>query len=412
MTVEIIPIRGLPEIGPGDDLARLIAEALRAIELGPAEGDIIVITQKAVSKAEGRVVPLPPEGKGRVVAGETRRVVARRGDLVIAETRHGFVCANAGVDASNVAEGFLSLLPEDPDNSAERIRDALQALTGIPLAVVITDTFGRPWRRGVVNVAIGCAGLPSLVDLRGTKDATGRVLEATVVALADEVAAASGLVMAKDAGIPAAILRGVPADGPALPAGELVRGAREDLFRESPLQAIHNTRPVTRFGTGPVSRDALREAVEVAWPHAARWSFVAVESSPARRRLRSALSELGALEPDERFVLEDAPVLIVACRSIGSAGVDASGGAGVVDETDRGLPSVGAAIERLMLALHSHGLASRQIALTTTAAAGAGQALGLDEEWVPVGCVAVGPRSDDEPPPPRSDGGATFLDLG
>jgi coenzyme F420-0:L-glutamate ligase/coenzyme F420-1:gamma-L-glutamate ligase len=410
MTVEIIPIPGLPEIRTGDDLAGLIADGLRASDLEAVEGDIVVITQKAVSKAEGRVVPLPAEGKGRVVAGETRRVVARRGDLVIAETRQGFVCANAGVDASNVAEGFLSLLPEDPDGSAERIRAGLQARTGIQFAVVITDTFGRPWRRGVVNVAIGCAGLPSLVDLRGTKDATGRVLEATVVALADEVAAASGLVMAKNAGLPAAIVRGVPAEGAVLPAAGLVRGAGEDLFRESPLQAIHNTRPVTGFGRGQVPREALREAVEGGWPDGSEWLFVAVESSVARRRLASVLSLSGAIAPDERSLLEEGPLLMVPCRSTGSLGMNVHQEHGMGAAGERVLLSVGAAVERLMLALHTQRLASRWVA-RIAAPAEARDALGLDEGWAPVGCIAVGPPPEGEPAPPAHTG-ATLLDLG
>ena len=186
MSVEILPLEGLPEIREGDDLAALLAPLLGHAR----DGDVVAVTQKIVSKAEGRVVSDEGEGRSAWVARETQRVVARRDDLVIAETRHGFICANAGVDASNVAPGFLTLLPEDPDASAERIRAGLRERTGRDLAVVITDTFGRAWREGVVNVAIGCAGLASLVDLRGTTDHVGRELEATVVALADEVAAA------------------------------------------------------------------------------------------------------------------------------------------------------------------------------------------------------------------------------
>jgi coenzyme F420-0:L-glutamate ligase/coenzyme F420-1:gamma-L-glutamate ligase len=232
MSVRLIPILGIPEVAEGDDIAALIVSAVRSAGLTLEGGDVVVVTQKAVSKAEGRVVPERPLGKAGWVERETRRVVARRGDLVIAETRHGFVCANAGVDASNVPEGFLALLPEDPDASAERIRAGLEAATGAPLAVVVTDTFGRPWRSGVINVAIGCAGLPSLVDLRGTKDAHGRVLDATIVALADEVAAAGGLVMGKAAGTPAAVVRGLHLEGPHAPAADLVRSPDDDLFRE------------------------------------------------------------------------------------------------------------------------------------------------------------------------------------
>jgi coenzyme F420-0:L-glutamate ligase/coenzyme F420-1:gamma-L-glutamate ligase len=231
MSVEVIPVPGVPEIREGDDLASILTDALRAAGIVLRDGDIVVVTQKVVSKAEGRVVREEPDGKTAWVELETRRVVARRGDLVIAETRHGFVCANAGVDASNVGRGLLSLLPEDPDGTAERIRRSVSELAGTRVAVVITDTFGRAWRHGLVNVAIGAAGLPSLVDLRGSPDATGRTLEVTVVAVADEVAAASGLVMGKADGIPAAVVRGVRAEGLPLPASAIVRPPEEDLFR-------------------------------------------------------------------------------------------------------------------------------------------------------------------------------------
>ncbi|MDP8955886.1 MAG: coenzyme F420-0:L-glutamate ligase [Actinomycetota bacterium] len=243
MTVEVIPVTGIPEVRAGEDLARLLLDALDSSSLALERGDAVVVTQKAVSKAEGRVVPEKPEGKQRWVERETRRIVARRGDLVIAETTHGFVCANAGVDASNVAEGFLTLLPEDPDGSAERLRGALRRALGVEVAVVITDTFGRPWRRGLVNVAIGCAGLPALVDLRGTKDASGRVLEATMVALADEVAAASGLVMGKASGIPMAIVRGLSFNAPPTPARALIRPPEDDLFRTGVVDSRDRTGP-------------------------------------------------------------------------------------------------------------------------------------------------------------------------
>jgi coenzyme F420-0:L-glutamate ligase/coenzyme F420-1:gamma-L-glutamate ligase len=233
VTVEIVPVPGVPEVASGDDLAELIAAALARSGIALADADVVVVTQKVVSKAEGRLVPEQPDGKAAWVARESRRVVARRGDLVIAETRHGFVCANAGVDASNVPRGYLSLLPEDPDASAERLRTALEQAAGLRLAVVVTDTFGRPWRRGLVNVAIGCSGLPSLVDLRGEADANGRPLEVTVVALADEIAAASGLVMGKAEGVPVAVVRGLSPHGDPAPAAALVRPPEEDLFRTS-----------------------------------------------------------------------------------------------------------------------------------------------------------------------------------
>ncbi len=235
MKVEILPVLGVPEVRPGDDLPALLVAAIRSSGLSLEARDVLAVTQKIVSKAEGRVVPVGDGGKAAWVAREARRIVARRGDLVIAETRHGFVCANAGVDTSNVDDGFLTLLPEDPDGTAERIRAAVGEAFEADVGVVVTDTFGRPWRQGLVNVAIGCAGLPSVIDLRGTKDAMGRLLEVTVVALADEIAAATGLVMGKADGVPAAVVRGVRSDGPHLPASALVRGAEEDLFPYSPV---------------------------------------------------------------------------------------------------------------------------------------------------------------------------------
>jgi coenzyme F420-0:L-glutamate ligase/coenzyme F420-1:gamma-L-glutamate ligase len=234
--IEIWPVEGLPEIMHDDDLAAMLAEPLRS--MGARDGDVVAVTQKIVSKAEGRVVPDGGDGRSVWVTRETRRVVARRGDLIIAETHHGFVCANAGVDASNVEEGFVSLLPVDPDASAEALRASLAQRLGLSrLGVVITDTFGRPWRNGLVNVAIGCAGLPAIIDLRGNADHHGRALEVTVVALADEVAAASGLVMGKSARVPVALIRGVDltagAPGRAV---DLIRAPDEDLFREGVIE--------------------------------------------------------------------------------------------------------------------------------------------------------------------------------
>jgi coenzyme F420-0:L-glutamate ligase/coenzyme F420-1:gamma-L-glutamate ligase len=235
MTVRIEPVVGVPEVRAGDDLAGLLADALRPLEL--RGDDVVVVTQKVVSKAEGRVVPVGDAGVSAWIERETVRVVARRGELVVVETRHGFVCANAGIDASNVDAGTVSLLPEDPDASAARLRDGLRERLGVACGLVITDTFGRPWRTGVVNVAIGCAGVPAVVDLRGTPDDRGRLLEATIVALADELAAASGLVMGKAARVPAAVVRGLPPPaGPPGRARDLVRPSDEDLFRAGTIE--------------------------------------------------------------------------------------------------------------------------------------------------------------------------------
>ncbi len=231
MTLSIIPVDGLPEVQPGDDLADLIAE--RAVLL---DGDVLVVTQKVVSKAEGRLVSIGADelrSRAVLVERESIRVLRRRGDLVVSETRHGFVCANAGVDLSNVEPGRAALLPEDGDRSARRIREAVRRRTGVGVGVIVSDSFGRPWRRGSTDVAIGCAGVAAVLDLRGEADAFGRSLQVTEVCVADELASAAELVMGKAAGIAAAIVRGVD---PAWlrqssVAAEIVRSARDDLFR-------------------------------------------------------------------------------------------------------------------------------------------------------------------------------------
>jgi coenzyme F420-0:L-glutamate ligase/coenzyme F420-1:gamma-L-glutamate ligase len=237
--VTLIPLTGIGEVGPGTDLARLIAEAVaperpEGPELLP--GDVLVVTQKVVSKSEGRLVELDhadPAAKVALVERESVRILRRRGDLVISETRHGFICANAGVDLSNVAEGTAALLPEDADRSARRLRAGLERVLGVTVGVIVSDTFGRAWRRGVTDVAIGCAGVAAVVDLKGTLDAGGRELAATEVCVADEIAGAAELVMGKDRGIPAAIVRGVPAAWlrPASVRAEIIRPPDEDLFR-------------------------------------------------------------------------------------------------------------------------------------------------------------------------------------
>lgn len=235
MTLTIIPVTGIPEISAGDEIATLVAEA--AVEQGSplTDGDCVVVTQKVVSKAEDRVVPLDPEdaaARRALVESESVRILRRRADLIISETRHGFVCANAGVDLSNIAEGHAALLPLDSDRSARHIRDALKARHGVKVGVIISDTFGRAWRNGLTDVAIGVAGLAAVVDLRGEQDALGRELLVTEVAVADEIAGAAELVMGKSTGVPAAIVRGLDVawfrDSSVR---ELIRHPNDDLFR-------------------------------------------------------------------------------------------------------------------------------------------------------------------------------------
>lgn len=229
--LEVIGVDGLPEVERGADLAGMIAGAVELLD-----GDVVVVTQKVVSKAEGAMVEVDaddPRGHRQVVEDQSARVLRRRGDLVISETKHGFVCANAGVDLSNVERGQAALLPEDSDRSARRIRDGLRARAGVDVAVIVSDTFGRPWRRGVTDVAIGCAGIGAILDLRGTADALGREMQVTEVAVVDELAGAAELVMGKADGIPVAIVRGV--DSSWFRTGsvhdEVVRSPAEDLFR-------------------------------------------------------------------------------------------------------------------------------------------------------------------------------------
>ena len=231
MKLEIFGVEGLPEIEAGDDLAGMIAEAADL-----ATGDVVVVTQKIVSKAENAMVEVDPDdplSHKPVVEQESVRVLRRRGDLVISETKHGFVCANAGVDRSNVDSDQAALLPDDPDRSARRIRDGIKARSGVEVGVIVSDTFGRPWRRGVADVAIGVAGIRPILDLRGTPDALGRELQVTEVAIVDELAAAAELVMGKTEGIPVAVIRGVDPGwlGPGSIREDLVRPPGEDLFR-------------------------------------------------------------------------------------------------------------------------------------------------------------------------------------
>src|SRR5947207_144789 len=422
MSVEVFPVDGLAEVRPGDDLASMLEEPLRA--LGARSGDVVVVTQKVVSKAEGRVVP--DGDRAGWVERETERVVARRGDLTIAATRHGFVCANAGVDASNVDGGGLTLLPVDPDGSAERIRSALTGSLAIEdLGVVVTDTFGRAWREGVINVAIGVAGIPALIDLRGAPDHTGRELEATIVALADEIAAASGLVMGKAAGVPAALVRGVATGGaPSGSGADLVRGAQDDLFRESPLQALHARRTIRSFAPGPVPREALEEAIRAACtapaPHHTRpWRFSVLVSAPAKRGLLAAIADAwradlrGDATPEDVIarriansdaVLGQAPVLIVPWVSF--SGSHPYGDAERSHaEQEMFLLSGGAAIQNLLLALHAQGLASCWISSTLFCQEESRDVLDMDDGWFDMGTVACGrvPECGAEGPRPPMD---------
>jgi coenzyme F420-0:L-glutamate ligase / coenzyme F420-1:gamma-L-glutamate ligase len=247
-TIQVIGVPSLPEVFEGDDVASLIVEAARRAELQIVERDIFIVAQKIVSKAEGCIVRLESiepsdcakewavaHGKDarvvEVVLRESKRIVRMERGVLIAETEHGFVCANAGVDTSNVAEGTVTLLPRDPDASARRIRSSLEQALGVSLAVIISDTFGRPWREGLVNVALGVSGIAPLIDYRGQNDSHGRPMKVTVMAIADELASAAELVTRKSAGIPVAIVRGLDYEAHEASAAELIRESSIDLFR-------------------------------------------------------------------------------------------------------------------------------------------------------------------------------------
>lgn len=234
--LEIFGIEGIGEVQPRDDLAGIIATAAAEHHGGLRDGDVLVVTQKVVSKAEGKLVavdPDDPRSHKALVEEESVRVLRRRGDLIISETKHGFVCANAGIDLSNVELGYAALLPDDSDRSARRIRDGVRARAGVEVAVIVSDTFGRTWRRGLTDVAIGCAGIGAILDHRGTTDTQGRELLVTEVAVVDELAGAADLVLGKASGLPVAIIRGVDASWfrTSSVRDEIVRDPAEDLFR-------------------------------------------------------------------------------------------------------------------------------------------------------------------------------------
>lgn len=409
MTRELVVwgIGGLPEIAEGHD----IAAALAAVDPGLRDGDVVVVTSKVVSKAEGR---LRAGDREEAVDAETERVVARRGATRIVETHHGFVLAAAGVDASNTAPGSVVLLPEDPDASARRIRAGLLERLGVTVGVVLSDTFGRPWRNGLTDVAVGLAGIDALEDLRGRSDPYGNALDATVTSVADEVTAAAELVKGKLAGVPAAAVRGLahlvrPDDGAGV--RPMLRPAGEDMFRYGSRDLVTARRTVREFSDAPVDPEALRRAMGAALtapaPHdAAPWRFALVESADVRKRLLDAtlaawVSDLRAGGLDEETVarrirrgdaLRGAPYLVVPCFEHPSRA-----------ERDASVAATGAGVENFFLALTAEGLGSCWVwpaAFPDVAA----RELALPPGWEPLGAVGVGhPVAEPgtrEPPDP------------
>jgi coenzyme F420-0:L-glutamate ligase/coenzyme F420-1:gamma-L-glutamate ligase len=367
-----------------------------------------VVTSKIVSKAEDRVVHGDRED---AIRAETVRVVARRGPTTISQTRHGLVMAAAGVDESNTEPGTLVLLPADPDASAETLRKGISERAGARLGVIITDTMGRPWRAGQTDAAIGAAGITPLLDQRGQEDTFGRLLEVTVAAVADEIAAAADLIKQKTTGVPAVIVRGLAdlvTDSAGPGAAAIIRPADEDMFRLGTADVLTARRTVRDFTSAPVSPEAIRRAIGAAITapaphHSQPWRFVVLESAAARARLLDDMlaawtADLTAdgFTPEQisRRVrrgepLRRAPLIIVPCLVADAAHTypDARRNAA---ERAMFLVAMGAAIENLLVSLAVDGLGSCWISSTLFCRDVTAQALGLPPDFEPMGAIGVG----------------------
>ncbi|MEJ8281502.1 coenzyme F420-0:L-glutamate ligase [Pseudonocardia spirodelae] len=432
--LEILPVTGLPEFRPGDDLTAALADRLGWLR----DGDVVVVTSKVFSKVEGRLVPAPVDDeerdalRRRLVDQETERVVARTGKTLIVAGKLGIVQAAAGIDGSNVRRDELALLPADPDASAAGLRAGLRERLGVDVGVVVTDTLGRSWRVGQTDIAIGAAGLTVLHGYGGAVDGQGNDLVVTEIAVADEIAAAADLVKGKLGALPVAVVRGMTLSDDGSTARDLIRPIENDLFRLGTAEAIARgrgeavllRRSTRDFAPDPVDADALRRAVGVALTapaphHSTPFRFVWLRDPARRSAVLDALRERwrADLEADGRpaeevarrlargDLLRRAPELVLAFRS--RAGMHAYGDARDAAERDMFTVAGGAAVQSLLVALAAEGLASCWVGSTIFAADVARAALGLPGDWEALGAVAVGvPVEPLTPRAPRDPGDA------
>lgn len=439
--LQALPVTGVPPVRPGDDLAAmLIAAATTDSGPGLLDGDVLVVTSKVVSKAEGRVV----HGRDRdeVIDAETVEVVSQwsgpNGRTVISRTRHGLVLAAAGVDASNTEPGTLVLLPDDPDASARRLRAAVRHALGVGIAVVVSDTMGRAWRVGQTDAAIGAAGVRVLDDLRGTTDAYGNDLSVTERAVADEIAGAAELVAGKTSGVPAVVVRGLdhlvlPPDEDGPGASALVRPVEQDRFRrgtpEAMREAVLARRTVRELTDEPVPREAVLRAIEAALtapaPHHTKpWRFVLVETPHVRVRLLDAMREawvadLRAEGLDEATIqqrvrrgdiLRRAPVLVIPFLVTDGLHTYPDQRRASA-EHDMFVLSMGAAVQNFMVSLAADGLGSAWIGSTLFCPDPVIRELAPSDTWQPMGAVAITVSPRNTTPRTHRAGESTTLVL-